>query len=36
MGAEAIRRNDAHIAEAIAELKALLGDRLSTAQAVLE
>lgn len=36
MGAEAIRRNDAHIAEAIAELRALLGDRLSTAQAVLE
>ncbi|EKE77359.1 FAD-binding oxidoreductase [Oceanibaculum indicum] len=36
MGAEAIRRNDAHIAEAIAELKALLGDRLSMAPAVLE
>jgi D-lactate dehydrogenase (cytochrome) len=36
MGAEAIRRNNAHIAEAIAELRALLGDRLSTAQAVLE
>ncbi|MCH2395336.1 FAD-binding oxidoreductase [Oceanibaculum sp.] len=36
MGAEAIRRNDVHIAEAIAELKALLGDRLSMAPAVLE
>ena len=36
MGAEAIRRNDAHIAGAIDALKALLGDRLSMAPAVLE
>ncbi|KZD08314.1 FAD-binding oxidoreductase [Oceanibaculum pacificum] len=36
MGVAAIRRNDARIEEAVAALKALLGDRLSTARAILD
>ncbi|MBU0726498.1 MAG: FAD-binding protein [Alphaproteobacteria bacterium] len=36
MGVAAIRRNDARVEEAVAALKALLGDRLSTAQAILD